>query len=209
MRVLVACEESQRVCMAFRDRGHIAFSCDLKDCSGGFPQYHIKGDCWSVIESNSWDLIIAHPPCTYLSRAGAQALLSSGGIVKDSQRYESMLAAREFFLRFYALDGVRLCIENPIPMSRAQLPPYSQAIQPYEFGDNYTKKTLLWLKKLPYLMPYNYGQHNRSLPGIVSWNKVVSDSTNRSKTFPGIATAMATQWGDLPPLQRESLCVKT
>ena len=200
MRVLVACEESQRVCMAFRDRGHLAFSCDLKDCSGGFPQYHIKADCFSVIESNSWDLIIAHPPCTYLSRVGACHLLSRGGIIKDRQRYESMLAAKEFFMRFYNFDGVRLCIENPIPMGIAGLPPYSQAIQPYEFGDPYSKKTLLWLKNLPYLMPLNYGYRNRSLPGIRSWTDVYHDSTNRSKTFPGIASAMATQWGNLPPL---------
>lgn len=200
MRVLVACEESQRVCMAFRDRGHIAFSCDLQECSGGFPQYHIKGDCWSVIESHSWDLIIAHPPCTYLSKAGANLLLKSGGIIKDSRRYDAMLAAREFFMRFYNLEGVRLCIENPIPMARCNLPMHSQTIQPYEFGDPYTKKTLLWLKNLPYLMPYNYGYNNRSLLGILSWTSVFHDSKNRSKTFPGIVSAMATQWGDLPPL---------
>ena len=200
MRVLVACEESQRVCMAFRDRGHIAFSCDLQDCSGGFPQYHIKGDCKSVIESHSWDLIIAHPPCTYLSRVSAVCLCNADGTIKDYQRYDKMLAAREFFMYLYNLEGIRLCIENPIPMKLCNLPPYSQVIQPYEFGDEYTKKTLLWLKNLPYLMPLNYGARNRSLPGLKSWTLIHSDAKNRSKTFPGIASAMATQWGCLSSL---------
>ncbi|MBO4940309.1 MAG: DNA cytosine methyltransferase [Clostridia bacterium] len=192
MRVLVACEESQRVCMAFREKGHIAFSCDLKDCSGGFSQYHIKGDCWSVIENHSWDLIIAHPPCTYLSIVGAPNLVKNGVI--DEVRYEKMLLARDFFMRFYNLNGVRLCIENPRPMKRCCLPPFSQSIQPFEFGDPYTKLTLLWLKGLPLLIGNNYSVNKRSAPGCVSWNLVHHDSENRSKTFYGIAKAMAEQW---------------
>lgn len=115
MKVLVACEESQTVCKAFRERGHLAYSCDIKDCSGGHPEWHIKGDCVPVIEHNSWDMIIAHPPCTYLAVAGACNLKKNGVI--DIQRYEKMLQAREFFMYFYNLQGVRLCIENPRAMA--------------------------------------------------------------------------------------------
>lgn len=146
MKVLVACEESQRVCIAFRKRGHEAFSADIKDCSGGHPEWHIKGDCWDVIEHNSWDLIIAHPPCTYLARIGSCNMVNGRGEIIDSHRYEEMLKAREFFMRFYTLTGCRVCIENPVPMKRAGLPVHSQAIQPYEFGDPYTKKRYFGLK---------------------------------------------------------------
>jgi len=192
MKVLVACEESQRVMIEFRNRGHIAFSCDLKECSGGFPQYHIKGDCKSVIESSSWDLIIAHPPCTYLSNAGVCRFYKDG--VLDNQRYEKMLVAREFFMWFYNLEGVKLCIENPKPHSMACLPAYTQTIQPFEFGDDYTKLTLLWLKNLPPLIPLCYGYSKKSLPGIPAWTDCFRSAALRSKTFPGIAKAMAQQW---------------
>lgn len=198
MRVLVACEESQRVMSAFRKLGHNAFSCDLKECSGEYPQYHITGDCVPVIENNSWDLIIAHPPCTYLSRVSAVNLVDSKGNIKDFERYECMIKAREFFMYFYNLTGVRVCIENPIAMKRCNLPPYSQVIQPYDFGDMYSKKTLLWLKDLPYLIP-DYIVYNRrqGLSECKQWCLQYSDSTNRSKTFNGIANAMARQWGNL------------
>ena len=108
LNVLVACEESQRVCMAFRNRGHKAYSSDIKDCSGGHPEWHIKGDCREVIEHNSWDLIIAHPPCTYLCNAGACNMYRYGQIVEE--RYKAMLAAREFFMYFYNLEGVKVFI---------------------------------------------------------------------------------------------------
>ena len=193
MRVLVACEESQRVTIEFRKLGHLAFSADLKDCSGGFPEWHIKGDCWSVIESQSWDLIIAHPPCTYLSVAGACNLVNGNGEIINQQRYEKMLEAREFFMRFYNLTGVKVCIENPRAMVRCNLPPYSQVIQPYQFGENYSKQTLLWLKGLPYLMPECYAASKRSFGE--SWCAVHSSPTQRSKTFYGVARAMARQWG--------------
>lgn len=195
MKVLVACEESQRVALAFRNKGHQAFSCDLQDCSGGAPDWHIKGDVIPVIEHNSWDLIIAHPPCTYLSAAGA-VNLRRNGIICDSQRYEKMLAAKDFFMYFYNLTGVRVCIENPRPMSICGLPEYSQIIQPYQFGDNYSKQTFLWLKGLPYLFPNCVGIDKRSA-GFDSWCAVHRSPKLRSKTFSGIANAMATQWGDL------------
>lgn len=192
MRVLVACEESQRVMIAFRELGHQAFSCDLQDCSGGFPEHHIKGDVIPVIEHNSWDLIIAHPPCTYLCVAGACNLVDKNGNIKDYQRYENMLAAREFFMFFYNLTGVKVAIENPRPMARANLPPYSQIIQPFQFGENYSKQTMLWLKDLPLLIPECYALSARKFGE--SWCKIHRSAKDRSKTFVGIARAMARQW---------------
>lgn len=193
MNVLIACEESQRVCIEFRKLGHRAFSCDLKDCSGGFPEWHIKGDCIEVIEHNSWDLIIAHPPCTYLSVAGAVNLVNGKGEIINQRRYEEMLKAREFFMYFYNLTGSKVCIENPRAMARAELPKWSQVIQPFQFGDNYSKQTCLWLKGLPLLMPECYTLNKRSFGE--SWCAVHRSAAQRSKTFPGIARAMARQWG--------------
>lgn len=194
MRVLIACEESQTACIAFRERGHIAYSCDLQECSGGHPEWHIRGDCVPVIENGCWDLIIAHPPCTYLSIAGAVYMYLKDGSL-NAQRYQKMIQAREFFMYFYNLQGVRLCIENPRVMAMAQLPKYTQTIQPYQFGDDYTKKTLLWLKDLPYLIPLNYGYNDRFIEGIPSYVGTHYGSKSRSKSFEGIAKAMANQWG--------------
>lgn len=196
MRVLVACEESQTVCKAFRRLGVEAYSSDIQECSGGYPQWHIKGDCIPVIENGCWDLIIAHPPCTYLSIAGACNMYLKDGTL-NRERYEKMLQAREFFLYFYNLSGVRVCIENPRVMAMCQLPKYSQTIQPYQFGDNYTKKTLLWLKDLPYLIPLNYGYNDRRIEGIPSYVGTHYGSKSRSKFFDGIANAMAVQWSNL------------
>ena len=192
MRVLVACEESQRVTLAFREKGHLAFSCDIKDCSGGYPEWHIKGDCIPVIEHNSWDLIIVHPPCTYLCVAGACNLVNVNGEIIDYQRYEKMLEAREFFLYFYNLIGCRVCIENPRPMARADLPRFTQIVQPFQFGERYSKQTMLWLKDLPLLMPECYTINKRSFGE--SWCAVQRSAAMRSKTFTGIARAMANQW---------------
>lgn len=195
MKVLIACEESQTTMKAFRSLGHNAFSCDLQDCSGGMPQYHIKADCRDVIDNGNWDLIIAHPPCTYLSVAGACNLMNKDGTIKNFQRYEEMLKAREFFMYFYNLTGVRVCIENPRAMKLCQLPLYSQVIQPFQFGDDFSKQTLLWLKDLPYLIPSCYGTSKRKW--VHSWVGEHYGSVQRSKSFPGIAKAMALQWSDL------------
>lgn len=219
MRVLVACEESQAVCKAFREKGHEAYSCDIVDCSGGRPEWHIKqdvlpllnGDCkfktcdgveWEI--KGKWDLIIAHPPCTYLSNAGAARLYPQKGVL-NQERYEKGLQARKFFMKFYNADCDKICIENPIPTRIFGLPPYTQTIQPYEHGHPYSKKTCLWLKGLPELTPTNI------VEPICSWvsggskdnhgNKrkncgmTFRDSKTKSKTFPGIAKAMADQWG--------------
>lgn len=194
MKVLVACEESQRVTIAFRNRGHHAFSCDIKDCSGGHPEWHIKGDViehLKSVQSYYYDLIIAHPPCTYLSVVGACNFYKNGEL--NQERFELQKQAVSFFMFFYNFTGCkRICIENPRPMNCAGLPPYSQVIQPYDFGDNYSKQTLLWLKGLPYLFPSVIEYNRRS--AAPSWVALNRNVEMRSKTFNGIAEAMAQQW---------------
>lgn len=194
MNVLVACEESQRVTIEFRKLGHRAFSCDLKSCSGGFPEWHIQDDALKVMRSSEWDLIIAHPPCTYLTVAGAVCLVDGKGEISDFSRYNEMLKAREFFMAFYNSSCRRVCIENPRPMKRADLPQWSQVIQPYDFGDEFSKQTCLWLKGLPYLIPNVIELNRRSSVGVKSWVELHRSASVRSKTFPGIARAMAQQW---------------
>lgn len=231
MNVLVACEESQRVCMAFREKGHNAFSCDIQECSGGHPEWHIKGDVLKILNPSQhwgdfeiwtgisfktmdgkyhwfygkWDMIIAHPPCTYLSNAGAARLYPRKGEL-NQERYQKGLEAKEFFMHFLNADCPRIAIENPIPTRVYELPPYTQVIQPYEHGHPYSKATCLWLKELPRLLPTELVTDN-----IVSWVSGGSkdsqgnprkqsgtkfrDSKTRSKTFEGIAKAMAEQWG--------------
>lgn len=195
MKVLVACEESQAVCKAFRDRGHIAFSADIKDCSGGYPEWHIKGDVIEHLKSVPlyyYDLIIAHPPCTYLSVAGAVNFYKDGQ--RNEERFRKQEEARAFFMFFYDFTWCdRICIENPRAMKSAALPPFSQVIQPYDFGDSWSKQTCLWLKGLPYLFP-SFAELNRR-SAAPSWVAKYSSSVKRSKTFNGIARAMAQQWG--------------
>ena len=226
MRVLVACEESQRVCTAFRERGHEAYSCDIQECSGGHPEWHIQGDVLPLLNGGGysfvtmdgaehnipeWDLLIAHPPCTYLSNAGAVRLFPKG--VLNQERYEKGLRGKDFFMRCLNADCKRIAVENPVPTRIFGLPPYTQTIQPYEYGHPYSKKTCLWLKGLPPLRPTKIITEN-----IVSWvyggsrdkygrrrkraGTKFRDSKTRSKTF---ATAMAEQWGrdDLPPPNKQ------
>ncbi len=216
MNVLVACEESQAVCKAFRAKGHKAFSCDLQECSGGHPEWHIKGDVLSLIEKKyhhfstqdgtehclmSWDLIIAHPPCTFLTSAGACRLFDSNHKIKDHVRYEEGVRAAEFFYKIMAAPIEKIAIENPTPIKIFHLPQYSQIIQPYMFGDPWTKRTCLWLKNLPCLQadnlvkPEGYWVNGSSRNPKGYRNKGCSTSKMRSKTFPGIARAMAEQWG--------------
>ena len=204
MKVLVACEESQRVCISFRNRGHEAYSCDIQPCSGGHPEWHIQGDVIPLL-NKKWDLIIAHPPCTYLSNAGAVRLYPKSGQL-NVERYKKGLGAKEFFMLFYNADCPKIAIENPIPSRIYELPKYDQIIQPYQFGHPYSKKTCLWLKGLPKLQPTKIVTEN-----IISWvsggskdkygNQRKNSGTKfrdpkiRSKTFWGIAKAMAEQWG--------------
>lgn len=218
MKVLVACEESQRVCTAFRELGHEAYSCDIQDCSGGHPEWHIKDDALKYINgrcsfltcdgkaheiSGKWDLLIAHPPCTYLSNAGACRLYPKKGQL-NQERYQKGLEAKEFFMKFLNAECPKVCVENPVSSSIFAMPPHSQEIQPYQFGHPYTKKTRLWLKGLlpllpteiveptgPYV-PSGTGRKDRTKYGAA---KRGEDAKNRAKTFPGIAKAMAQQWG--------------
>lgn len=203
MKVLIACEESQRVCIAFRELGHEAYSCDVLPCSGGHPEWHIQDDVLKHLEG--WDLIIAHPPCTYLSNAGATRLYPIKGVL-NQERYKKGLEAKEFFMKLLNANCDKICVENPIPSSVFGLPKYTQFIQPFEHGHNFRKKTCLWLKNLPNLKPTNIITEN--ITGWVSGGSKDSkgnkrkmptvnfrDPINRSKTFPGIAKAMAEQWG--------------
>lgn len=206
MKILVACEESQAVCKAFRAKGHEAYSCDILPCSGGHPEWHIQGDALIEAYSGKYDLMVAHPPCTYLSNAGACRLYPQKGVL-NQERYKQGLEGKEFFMKLFNAPIKYICVENPIPSSVFELPKYSQIIQPYEYGHPFSKKTCLWIKNLPLLKPTNIITEN-----VVSWvsggskdskgNKrknqgVAYGSFMRSKTFQGIADAMAEQWSDI------------
>lgn len=217
MRVLVACEESQAVTTELRRLGHEAYSCDIIDCSGGHPEWHIKWDALALINGNcsfltcdgelhridgTWDLLIAHPPCTYLTNAGARHLWK--GHQLNRERYEKGLEAKAFFMAFLNADCDRIAVENPIPSKVFDLPKYTQTVQPFEYGHPFTKKTCFWLKGLEPLVPtdivepvatwcpsgsYSH-KHGDKHRGMFTKDR----ARNRSKTFPGIAKAMAEQW---------------
>lgn len=216
MNVLIACEESQRVCIEMRRLGHNAFSCDIQPCSGGHPEWHIQGDCLPLINGNcqfmdmtggthqidgEWDLLIVHPPCTYLTAASAVRLFDKDHNIKSHERMTKMLDAARFFMQFTKAQCGRVAIENPVPLKIAELPPYTQIIEPYMFGDPWKKRTCLWLMGLPLLMPtdpvephgYWIGAHGheKAKNGV---SKGFRDQKTRSQTFPGIARAMAEQW---------------
>jgi hypothetical protein len=195
MKILVACEESQEVTKAFRERGHEAYSCDVLPCSGGYPEWHLQRDVTKVLEYHCWDMIIAFPPCTYLSNAGARHLFPNH--LLNINRYEKGMAAKKFFMMFYNAECAKIAIENPVSSLVYNMPKCSQEIQPYMFGHPYKKKTRLWLKGLPELIPTRIVEpiENTKLAG--NWfNKGGKDrQVNRSKTFSGIAKAMAEQWG--------------
>lgn len=195
IRVLVACEESQRVCTAFRERGFEAYSCDVQDCSGGHSEWHIKGDVTPLLQQK-WDLIIAHPPCTFLSNAGARHLYAGG--VLNEERLRKGIQASQFFLRFYYANCEHIAIENPVPSTVYCLPKYTQVIQPWMFGHPVQKKTCLWLHNLPELQPTDITGKRESTKVSGNWfnSGGKERQKNRSKTFPGIAKAMAEQWGD-------------
>lgn len=223
MRVLVACEESQAVCTAFRELGHEAYSCDIIPCSGWHPEWHIMQDVLPLINGECmfstcdgethtipgrWDMLIAHPPCTYLTSASAVRLFAPDHSIKDHAREEKGWKARDFFLKFLNADCPRIAVENPTPMKHFMLPPYSQIINPNLFGDPWLKRTCLWLRGLPLLEPTDIVQPKGLWVGSTSARqdhaghsryvlKSNRDQRSRSKTFPGIAKAMAEQWGGL------------
>jgi hypothetical protein len=222
--VLVACEESQAVTIEMRKVGIEAYSCDIIDCSGGHPEWHIKWDALALVNGNcsfmtcdgelhridgKWDMLIAHPPCTYMSKAGARWMFPKAGQI-DKARLELALEAKSFFFAFVNADCDKIAVENPRPLKIVCLPTPSQVVQPYEYGHPYSKATCLWLKGLPKLnptkvincytpfLPSNTGAFSRGGGGS---RGVAKDAKAASKTFPGIAKAMAEQWGK--PLLRD------
>lgn len=227
MKVLVACEESQRVCTAFREKGHEAYSCDILDPSGGHPEWHIKANCLTIIGGGTefvtcdkqsheidglWDLVIAHPPCTFLTISANSYYREKLGLSARA-RYLDRLDAIGFFMQFVMCRAKRIAIENPIGIMSGVYRKPDQIIQPYMFGHPYAKSTCLWLRNLPLLEPTEVVEperiHSKGKTGgysgniwyvkdddgnILSWNDPRT-SIERSKTFPGIARAMAEQWG--------------
>lgn len=205
MRVLVACEYSGTVRDSFIRAGHYAASCDILPSESPLGD-HYQCDIMEIID-HGWDLMIAHPPCTFMSNAGACRMYPQKGIV-DPERLKKALDAKEFFMKLLDAPIPMICIENPKPLNIVGLPPETQIIQPWMFGEPYTKKTLLWLKNLPPLVetdvitegivpfcPSGTGRKlgGKSLGAAIRGN----DSKNRSKFFKGMADAMAAQWGNL------------
>jgi len=201
VKVLVACEYSGTVRDAFIRQGHDAISCDL--LPSDVPGPHYQGSVLDILD-DGYDVIIAHPPCTYLSRAGARWLYKGGKI--EPKRYADGLDAKRFFEIMLNANCKRIAVENPTPMLIFNLPAPSQVIQPYQFGDPYSKRTLLWLKNLPCLNPTNtLTEYRPFLPSNTGGKKrgqkysvgVSKNSKESAKTFKGIADAMAQQWGNL------------
>lgn len=200
-KVLIACEESQTICIEFRKQGHEAYSCDIKNCSGGHPEWHIKDDVLKIL-TEGWDLMIGHPPCTYLSYA-ANAVWNKEG------RLQKRLEALDFFAQLWTAPIPLICLENPSGCASPTIAKYSQMIQPYFFGDTESKRTWLWLKGLPLLKStkivkpkiYGYYKRGKKKGKPIYGNDYLKFADDRgiirSKTFPGIAKAMAEQWGKL------------
>ena len=203
MKILVACEESGTVREAFRKLGHDAWPCDLQESRDNSP-YHYQQDVFEVIEKG-WDLMIAHPPCTYLCVSGARWLYNKDGS-KNEKRWENMYKGLDFVTSLMNAPIEKIAIENPISVISSYIRKPDQIIRPYEYGDNASKSTCLWLKNSPKLVPTNIivpTKHiTKSGKQYDSWwfeSSLISDKKERakfrSKTFQGIADAMAMQWG--------------
>ena len=229
MKVLVACEESQAVCKAFRELGHEAYSCDIQECSGGHPEWHIKGDVLPLLNGNcklvtqvggvfqidgKWDLIIAHPPCTYLTNCATRShSLRMTPLQKINDRTNERIDSMAFFMVFANADCEKIAIENPVGVMNTCYRSPDQIIHPYMFAtsvedkDNYvTKATCLWLKGLKPLVTNDLPKpNNAEIFGVrpngraFTWEERLCRAGGaakaRSKTFPGVAKAMAEQWG--------------
>ena len=225
MRVLIACEESQRVCKEFRRKGHEAYSCDIISCSGGHPEWHIVDDVRNIInggmtrlqnstkiEIDKWDLIIAHPPCTYLTNAATRShSLKMTPINKINGRTLSRIESMRFFMDIINANCEKIVVENPVGIMNTAYRKPDQIIEPYYFAEsirdeNYTKKrTCLWLKGVPLLQRTNtlpepnlkelYGLYKNGKAKTWEETRIGNRACERSKTFPGIAKAMAEQWG--------------
>ena len=209
LKVLIACEESQAVTKAFRALGHEAFSCDLLPCSGGHPEWHYQQDVFEVIDKG-WDLMIAHPPCTYLAVSGARWLYNKDG-TKNEERHTNQSEALDFVRKLMAAPIKYKAIENPISVISSEISRPTQIINPWQFGDEAQKSTCLWLFNLPTLEPtkivgkgefIEFIGNNGKLKRQPKWyfdalkqaKTPEERRTLRSKTFDGIAQAMALQW---------------
>lgn len=194
MRVLLACEESQTVCKAYRKYGHEAYSCDLVACSGDHPEWHLRCDVSTILDDR-WDMVIAFPPCTHLSSSGNRWR-------KGKQKLGFEQKAIDFFLKFTKLK-CPWAIENPVGVMASHYRKPDQIVQPWMFGDSFTKTTCLWLNRLPKLVGTNFvdtGNFSATASGKVlpTWYSnasIIDRGKLRSKTFDGLAEAMATQWG--------------
>ena len=190
MKVLVACECSGIIRDEFRKLGHEAWSCDIKEDENGEDYFHIQDDVVNHLDKD-WDLMIAHPPCTYMCRNRARL-----------NKIQDKDIDTDLFMTLMNTNIERICIENPVPSYKAGLPKYTQIIQPYQFGHDYSKKTCLWLKNLPQLKPtkkvkLTYITTEKGHRYTKGWYMTPRNSTDRSRTFKGIANAMAKQWGVL------------
>lgn len=205
MKVLVACEESQAVCKEFRKLGHEAYSCDIVPCSGGHPEWHLQQDVLPLLKEK-WDMIIAFPPCTYLTVTGNRWFNIDRYGEKAIQRHKDRKDAIDFFMAFANADCEKIAIENPVGIMSSEWRKPNQIINPWQFGDAFEKKTCLWLKGLPELKPTNIVEipprkrfdSGKSMPSwyAEAWHLPKEERAKlRSKTFPGIARAMAEQWG--------------
>lgn len=192
MKVLIACEESGVVREAFKKKGHDAWSCDILPTA--IPGQHIQGDVLDILD-DGWDMMIAHPPCTHLSNAGARFLYPKGELNKD--RLKLGMEAKELFMALYNAPIPKIVVENPIPSRIYGLPEKSQSIEPYYFGEPFKKKTYLWVKGVDLLTPTKMMEKPESTKIAGNWfNKGGKNrQKNRSVTFQGIADAMAEQWG--------------
>jgi len=214
VKILIACEESQAVCNAFRQKGHEAYSCDILPCSGGHPEWHLQQDVTELLKEK-WDMIIAFPTCTYLTNAGTRHFsrrINPEEKVVERERLREI--AKDFFMLFADADCDKIVIENPVGYMNSQFRKPDQIIHPYYFGDNAKKRTCLWIKGLPMLQPTNMlpvpepmyiCQGELSKGKKIGWCEGIKGTTGgqegrakaRSKTFPGIAKAMAEQWSDI------------
>jgi len=216
--ILVGCEESQAITIAFRKLGHEAFSCDLLPCSGGHPEWHIQGDVFDAIASREWDMAIFHPPCTFLTNSAVQWLSHPEDKhlpfeerrpnPKYPNRRQDMRDSVEFVKALYNCKIPLVAVENPMGLLSTRWQKYDQVIQPWQFGDEATKTTCLWLKGLPHLehtkivgkgerTVFKSGKsHPKWYADALAKAKTKEErQTLRSKTFPGIASAIAEQWG--------------
>jgi site-specific DNA-cytosine methylase len=191
MQILVACEESQTVCKAFREKGHEAYSCDIEPCSGGKPEWHIQGDAIPWL-NEKWDMILAFPPCTDLCVSGARYFEEKR---RDGRQQRSI----DFFMAFANAPCDKIAIENPVGIMSSTWRKPDQIVQPWMFGDDASKATCLWLKGLPLLVPTNIIKKERYANQTPSGQNKLGPSPDRpklrAKTNQGIADAMAMQWG--------------